>query len=176
MSTVMAIVDNGKIWMGADSFATTKDGERRRMKCIKIFTNGPYLIGYIGSVRTGQVLRPEYFKPPNKIYEFPDKLITHFEKKGCLAVDSDNQCSLHESNLLIATPKGKLYEILVDFQMNEIEDFTAIGSGSSFALGSLYTTRKWGSPKKRIMTALKVAAIYDMQTGPPFIVEEFLED
>jgi len=176
MSTVMAIVDNGKVWMGADSYATTKGGERRRMKCTKIFTNGPYLIGYIGSVRTGQVLRPEYFIAPKKVHGFPDKLITHFEKKKCLAVDPETQCSVFESNLLIATHEGRLYEILVDFQMNEIEDFTSIGSGSNFALGSLYTTRDWSSPKKRILTALKVAAIYDMSTGPPFIVEEFLED
>jgi len=176
MSTVVAIVDNGKVWMGADSYATTKDGERRRMKCNKIFTNGPYLIGYIGSVRVGQVLKPEFFTAPKKVLDFPDKMIAHFESKRCLAVDSESQCSVHESNLLVATTKGKLYEILLDFQMNEIEDFTAIGSGSHFAVGSLYTTRDWSSPKKRIMTALKVAAVYDMATGPPFVVEEFLED
>jgi len=176
MSTVIGLVDNGKVWMGADSFATTKGGERRRMICNKLFTNGPYLIGYIGSVRVGQVVRPEFFTAPKKISDFPDELMTQFEKKKCLAVDSDTQCSIHESNFLIATTEGKLYEILVDFQMNEIEDFTSIGSGSDYALGSLYTTRDWSSPKKRILTALKIAAVYDMSTGPPFVVEEFLED
>ena len=56
MSTVIAIVDDGKIWMGSDSYATTSDGERRRIICKKIFINGPYLIGFVGSVRTGQVI------------------------------------------------------------------------------------------------------------------------
>jgi len=176
MSTVVAIVDNGKVWMGGDSFTTTKDGQRRRIKCIKMFTNGPYLIGFIGSVRTSQVIKPEYFDAPKNLYEFPDKLREQYEKKGCLSIDPDNQTSMQESNILIATHEGKLYEILADFQMNEIEDFTGIGSGSPFALGSLYTTRRWSSPKKRILAALEVASVYDTSTGPPFVIEEFLED
>ena len=176
MSTVIGMVDNGKVWLGADSYATTSEGERRRMVAEKIFTNGPYIIGFIGSVRTGQVVKPEYFKPPEELYQFPDALLAQFKEKGCLAINSDNQCVLQESNFLIGTPDGRLHEILVDFQMNEIEDFTAVGSGSAFALGSLFTTRNQKDPKKRIITALKAASEYDMSTGPPFVIEEFLED
>jgi ATP-dependent protease HslVU (ClpYQ) peptidase subunit len=140
-----------------------------------MFTNGPYLIAFIGSVRSGQVLKPEYFEVPESVYDFPDKMVEQFKKKGCLAISSESQVSVQEANFLIATPNGKLFEVLVDFQINEIEDFTAIGSGSPFALGSLYTTRDWGDHKRRIMTALKVAATYDMSTGPPYTIEEFLE-
>jgi ATP-dependent protease HslVU (ClpYQ) peptidase subunit len=175
MSTVIGIVDDGKVWMGADSYATTTCGERRRIICEKMFINNRYLIGFIGSVRSGQVLRPEYFEVPENIYEFPDKMMEQFKRKGCLAVSSDTHMSTHESNFLIATPNGKLFEILLDFQINEIKDFTAIGSGSPFALGSLYTTKDWGDHKRRIMTAFKVAAAYDMSTGPPYTIEEFLE-
>jgi hypothetical protein len=176
MSTVVGIVKNGKVWMGADSYATTSDGERRRIVCNKIFTNGPYLIGYIGSVRTGQVIKPPWFDPPQDVFDFPDAMMEQFGKKGCLAVNQEDQTSILLSNFLIATPLGKLYELLVDFQMNEIKDFTAIGSGSAHALGSLYTSQKWVSQRKRIMTALKVASVYDTSTGPPFTCTEFLED
>jgi len=176
MSTVIGIVKDGKVWMGADSYATTNDGERRRIICRKIFTNGLFLLGYIGSVRTGQVLKPEYFECPEHLHELPDAIIEQLKEKGCLAINSDTQCIIQESNFLVGTPDGRLFEILVDFQMNEIEDFTVIGSGSAFALGSLYTSRKWQDQEKRIITALKAAAEYDMSTGPPFIVEEFLED
>jgi len=175
MSTVVAIVDKGKVWMGADSYATMEGGQRRRIMCKKMFVNPPYLIGHVGSVRVGQVVKPEYFKAPENILQFPDNLIKHFRKKGCLGIDSDDQTTTNGSNFLIATPYGKLYELLVDFQLNEVEDFTSIGSGSTFALGSLYTTRKKKNHRKRIITALKIAAVYDMQTGPPFIVEEYLE-
>ena len=175
MSTVVAIVDKGKVWMGADSYATMESGERRRMICNKMFVNTPYLIGYVGSVRVGQVVRPEYFEPPENVLEFPDRLIEQFEKKGCLGIDPDDQTSKNASNFLIATPTGKLFEILVDFQINEVKDFTAIGSGSPFALGSLYTTKNKKDSKNRILTALHVAGVYDIHTGPPYVVEEFLE-
>lgn len=175
MSTVIGIVDNGKVWIGADSYATTLSGERRRVMCEKMFMNGSYLIAFIGSVRSGQVLKEGFFDPPENVYEFPDKMIEQFKQKGCLATHSESQTSVQEANFLIATPNGKLFEILLDFQMNEIEDFTAIGSGAPFAIGSLYTTRNWGDHKRRIMTAFKVAATYDMSTGPPYIIEEFLE-
>jgi ATP-dependent protease HslVU (ClpYQ) peptidase subunit len=176
MSTVIGIVDNGKVWMGADSFATTMDGERRRIVCKKIFTNAKYLIGFIGSVRTGQVIRPEYFTPPDDIMELPDAMFEQFTKKGCISINRESQVPLMEGNFLIATPDGKLFEILVDFQMNEIEDHTAIGSGSNFAVGSLYTTRNIADHKKRLLVALEAAALYDTSTGPPFIIEEFLEE
>lgn len=175
MSTVIGIVDDGKIWMGADSYATTPSGERRRIICEKMFMNGPYLIAFVGSIRSGQVLKPNSFKAPENIYDFPDRMVEQFKKKGCLVVSPESQTSVQEANFLITTPNGKLFEVLLDFQMNEIEDFTAIGSGSPFALGSLYTTRDWGDHKRRIMTAFKVAATYDMSTGPPYIIEEFLE-
>ncbi len=176
MSTVVGIVKNGKVWLGADSYATTSDGERRRIICNKIFVNGPYLMGYIGSVRTGQVLAPREFDPPENVLDFPDFMINQFKEKGCIAVQSDNQVILQEGNTLIATLTGELYEVLADFQINQVKDFTAIGSGSMFAVGSLYTTRKSSNTKKRILTALEVASVYDMSTGPPFVVEEFSEN
>jgi ATP-dependent protease HslVU (ClpYQ) peptidase subunit len=174
MSTVIAIKRKGRIWMGADGFATTSDGERRRVICKKIFKNGPYLIGWIGSVRTGQTVKPEYFKAPKNVFDFPDRLLEHFKEKKCLATNTDDLCSITGSNFLIATPKGRLFEILVDFQMNEIRDFVSIGSGSPYALGSLYTTRKLKNSKKRIRKALKAATVYDTATGPPHLIKEYL--
>lgn len=175
MSTVVGIVNKGKVWMGADSYASMDSGERRRIICNKIFVNPPYLIGYVGSVRVGQTLKPGYFDPPENVFDLPDKIIKQFKKKGCLGIDSDDQTIKHASNFLIATPNGKLFEILVDFQINEVKDFTSIGAGSAFALGSLYTTRKKKDPRKRIMTALEIASVYDIHTGPPFMIEEYLE-
>jgi len=175
MSTVIGIVNSGKVLIGADSYATNSDGEKRRIKCKKIFINGPYLIGYIGSIRSGQVLKPEYFKPPKNIFDFPDKMIEQFEKNGCLGRNSETGIYLMESNFLIGTSNGKLFEILVDFQMSEIKDYTCIGSGSSYAFGSLYTTEAWKDSKKRILTALEASGTYDMSTGPPYIIEEILK-
>jgi len=176
MSTVVGIVNNGKVWMGADSFATTIDGERRRTVCNKLFINGPYLFGHTGSVRPGQVLRRQFFTPPKNVLELPDCIRDHLKKKECLIINPDTQTQLLEGNFLIATNHGKLYEFLSDFQMNEVIDHTAIGSGAPFSLGSLYTTRKVYNNTHRLKVALHAAAVYDLHTGPPFIIKEFLED
>lgn len=175
MSTIIGIIDNGKIWMGSDSYATTADGERRRILNRKMFYNAPYLIGHVGGIRAGQVIRSEYFDPPENIFEFPDKLREQMNNKGCLATNPDDHTSMQSSNFLIANQNGQLFEILSDFQINEVVDFVAIGSGSPYALGSLWTTRSWSDSKRRIIAALKAATTYDMSTGPPYIIEEFLE-
>ena len=65
--------------------------------------------------------------------------------------------------------QGKLYEILVDFQINQVAEYDAIGAGASFAFGALYTMRKTNlKPEQRIKIALEAAAEFDTSTGPPF--------
>ena len=117
MSTVIGVVQDGKVWMGVDSYATTADGDRRHMIVEKMFVNGPYLIGYIGAVRNGQVLKAHCFDPPENVLDFPDLIIDQFRKKGCLGTTPETQTVMQEGNLLIATMDGKLYEILMDFQI-----------------------------------------------------------
>jgi len=173
MSTVIGIVENGEVYIGADSLASTEDGDVRPMKCKKIFKNGPYLFGFIGSVRGGQVLYPDYFEPPENIMEMPDAIIKQLSEKGCLIM-SEQQQSLQACNFLIGY-KGKLYEILVDFQLTEIENYTAIGSGSCYAFGSLHTTEKMKddfTPLMRLELALEAAEEFSTSTRRPFIYEQ----
>jgi ATP-dependent protease HslVU (ClpYQ) peptidase subunit len=173
MSTVVAIVENKKVYMGADSLASTEEGDVRPIKCTKIFRNGPYLIGFIGSVRGGQILYPEFFKPPKKISEMPDAIIAQSEEKGCLII-SEQSTKLHACNYLIGF-KGKLYEILVDFQMTEIESYTSVGSGSYYAFGSLHTTESMKddfTPPMRMELALEAAEAFSTGTRRPFYYEE----
>lgn len=173
MSTVVGIVEDGKVYIGADSLASTEDGDARPMKCKKIFKNGPYLFGFIGSVRGGQVLYPHYFKPPKDIMDLPDAIIEQLTQKGCLAVGEQQQ-SLQACNFLIGYKK-KLYEILIDFQLTEIESYSAIGSGSYYAFGSLHTTEKMKeefTPLMRMELALEAAEEFSTGTRRPFIYEQ----
>lgn len=169
MSTVVAIKDKDKVWMGCDSFATTENGERRPIVANKIVKNGKYLLGVIGSIRGSQLLSPHYFKPPANILDFPVKVIDIFRDNGCLTV-TDTTVYEQSCNILIAF-KGKLYELMVDFQLNEIIQYSSVGSGSLFAFGSLHSTQGTTlTPYERIMKALEAAACFDMSTGPPFLV------
>jgi ATP-dependent protease HslVU (ClpYQ) peptidase subunit len=173
MSTVVGLKTKNGVWIGADSRASTEEGEIRPVVANKIITNGPYLIGFIGSVRGGQIIRKEYFKPPKDPFDWPDALIEQCQKKSCIAT-GDPQTAIMLCNYLVADYRsGKLYEILIDFQMNEIEEMTAIGSGSPFAFGSLFTTRELNiKGEERVMYALQAAATFDSATGAPFIVHK----
>lgn len=169
MSCVIGIVKDKRVWIGAENCASTGNGERKYTKLKKIFKNGPYLIGFIGDVRPGQVIMPDW-KPPKDIKDFPDALIEIFTQKGCIGVDSEAQTSIQSTNFLVAF-KNRLYEILIDFQMNEIDTYTAIGAGSEFAIGSLYTTNSMKfSPKKRITLALDAAVHHNTSCAGPYII------
>lgn len=173
MSTVVGVKTDDEIWIGADSRASTEEGEVRPFTANKTFRNGPYLIGFIGSVRGGQLIRPEYFTAPKKVTDWPDAIINQLEKKYCLSV-SENQTSIMTCNFIIADSRdNKLYEILLDFQMNEIDEISAIGSGSSYAFGSLHSTKELNiKGKDRVLYALKAAACFDAATGEPFKIEK----
>ena len=172
MSCVVSIVKNGKIYMGADGFATTGDGEKRSIVANKLYFNREYLIGYTGSVRTGQVLGPGKFDPPAKIEDFADEAREHLYEKGCV-MNSDEHGQIQGSNFLIGF-QGKIYELLIDFQLNETRgDCNSIGAGATYAFGSLYTTgfAKNITPHGRIMMALNAASNYANSCGPPFMYE-----
>jgi len=170
MSCVVGLLQNGKLYLGSDGIATTEDGERRPIICVKIFTNKDYLIGYTGSVRHGQLLGPKCFDPPSSIYDFPDQIREAYEKKGAILLNENGQ-QMFSSNILIGH-KGRLFELLIDFQMNEVYgNFTSIGSGAAYAMGSLFATKKWKSPEKRIINALNAASEYDRSCGEPFTIE-----
>lgn len=172
MSTVIGIKHGKDVWIGSDSRGTTEDGCVRSGDCIKVFRNAEYLIGFIGTVRGGQILMPPFFDPPDQIEWFPDALREHVADKGCMIVE-DNHCQAQLCNFLIGH-KGKLFEILSDFHMGMIKSFTAIGSGSHFAYGSLQTTKLMGmkGPEERLMMALKTAAHFDVSTAKPFKIHK----
>jgi ATP-dependent protease HslVU (ClpYQ) peptidase subunit len=95
----------------------------------------------------------------------------HCREKGCL-VTVDDQTEAWVSNLVIAS-EGKLYEVLVDFHVSLVERFTAIGSGSSYALGSLRTTQELNiDPIKRIELAMLCAMEFDASTGGELVIEK----
>jgi ATP-dependent protease HslVU (ClpYQ) peptidase subunit len=173
MSTVVGIVEDGKVYLGADSLASTEEGDARPMKCKKIFRNGQYLIGFIGSVRGGQIFYPNYFKPPKDIMELPDAMLLQAQEKGCLLTGEQSQ-SLHGCNFLIGYKK-KLYEIMIDFQLIEVDDYTTIGGGACYAFGALHTLYQMKDdfePLMRIELALKAAEEFSTTTRGPFYYDQ----
>ena len=171
MSCVIGLLHDGKVYVASDGIATTDDGEKRPIVANKIFTNKNYIIGFTGSVRTGQLAGPKFFDPPENIYDLPDALREKLGEKGSLVISSDTQQHLNACNYIIAY-RGRLFEMLMDFQLNEIMgSYSAIGSGAPYAMGALFASRNINFPERRLKTALKAACEYDMCCGLPFTIE-----
>jgi len=168
MSCVVGLIEDSHVYIGADGFATTDEGERRPIIANKIIRNKNYLIGYTGSVRTGQIVSPHYFDPPEKIEDFAEELREHLYAKGCVAT-AEGGISMQTSNFLIAS-EGRLFEVLMDFQLNEVMgNYTAIGSGGAYAMGAMYVLSKVRlDPVSKLELALKAAAEFHTSCGPPF--------
>lgn len=178
MTCLIGVIQNGKAHIGADGYATTDDCERKPIICRKIFKSGKYVVAFAGNIRTGQLLYPESgFEFPDDIYQIPNSMylwLREFENVG----KDDNQMAIIASNFMIAT-RDKIYEILMDMQISEIDPevgYTALGSGTPYAMGSLETTKGTKmSAKKRIQLAFDVAHTYVKNCGPPYQVYSYLE-
>ena len=172
MSCVIGLVHKKKVYLASDGLASTEDGDTRPINAVKLFRKGSYLLGYAGSIRIGQIIQRGTFKLPTKIWGWPDIIREQITKKGAITKD-DAQADAQTSNFVIGY-KGKLYEMLSDFQMNEInkKGYTAIGAGSTIALGSLYTTADldW-EPEDRLYKALNAATEFARACGPPFTIK-----
>lgn len=167
MSCVVGINDNGTIYMGADS-AATNELELRSFGD-KIFQNRSVMIGFCGFIRPGQTLSPGQWTPPKAIEEFPDSLREIFDRKGCLRIVEGIE--LTDCEFMFGYKK-KLFEIGADFHISfPKENYSAIGSGKYYALGSLYETSKTEmSPEDRIIEALECASYFSPTVRGPFTV------
>jgi ATP-dependent protease HslVU (ClpYQ) peptidase subunit len=174
MSCVVGLLHEGDVYIGADGFATTEDGERRPIVANKIIRNKHYLIGYTGSVRTGQIVDPHYFEPPDDIQDLAEALREHLYAKGCVAT-AEGGISMQTCNFLVGY-KDQLYEILMDFQLNKVMgNFTAVGSGASYAMGAMHVlnkTYRLMTPENKLEFALEAAAKFHTSCGPPFSYEK----
>lgn len=172
MSCVIGLVDKNKVYFGSDGIATTEDGDARPVHSIKIFKRGSFLLGFTGSIRTGQIIQRGQYTLPKTIWGWPDLIREQITKKGAI-VRIEGEVEIQSSNFIIGH-RGKLYELLADFQLNEVNQrgYTAIGSGATIALGSLFTTEEYDiRPRERIQKALEASTEFAKTCGPPFTIE-----
>jgi ATP-dependent protease HslVU (ClpYQ) peptidase subunit len=100
-----------------------------------------------------------------------DVIQDKFVEKGCVAQTED--CGILQLCNFLIGYKGKLFEIMSDFQMSEVSGtFTAVGSGTAYAMGALYVMQKTSAtPENKIIKALEAASCFVTTVGPPFLIE-----
>lgn len=170
MTCIVGVEHAGKVYIGGDSAGVVGlDVSVRADE--KVFRRGSYVFGFTSSFRMGQILRycgklPRPFGTDLHKFMctvFVDSLVRLFkkyrfgtEKKG---------------GTFLVGVNGSLFEIQSDFQVaKSVDSFTAIGCGDMIALGSLYATRTWKDPNKRIMNALSASERYSGGVCSPFRV------
>lgn len=177
MTCIVGVEHAGGVTIGGDAAASSDNLTGCRVGS-KVFRVGPYLIGYTSSFRMGDLLRYALQPPAPKTPKHLDRqMVTEFIdsvreclKDGGYARTTDQQESAGE--FLVAVT-GRLYEIGSDYQVGRpLEGYTAIGSGSLLAIGSLATTADSKlTPRQRAVAALNASARHDPFVNPPFTVK-----
>lgn len=182
MTCIVGIENDEGAWIGGDSAAS--DGNNMRITGLsKVAYIGRGLtIGYSSSFRLGNLVheRLVYEIPSDVIWRytatFVDKFIPALRKvlkdEGYMKVENNEETG---GFLLVGSVYG-IWEIACDLQVQYYTNgLYAIGSAEQVALGSLYSTRRWRDPVKRLEEALKAASEYTPWVRPPFTVLKMKE-
>lgn len=143
MTCIAGVVDRGRVVIGGDS-AGCAGWDLTVRADAKVFRNGPYLFGFTGSFRMGQLLRYGFDPPtppalPEDLFGF---LCTRFIdavrdalKAGGYASKEDERES---GGTFLVGVRGRLFRIDSDYQVGEShQPYDAVGCGANVALGYL---------------------------------------
>lgn len=183
MTAIVGLVHAGTVYLGGDSAGVSGYSLTVRADT-KVFSNGPYVMGFTSSFRMGQLLRYS-FEPPKWMGQgveetrdvsrfmattFIDAVRETLKKGGWLKKDSEQE----EGGTFLVGARGRLFEIHSDFQVGEAADgFAAVGCGHELALGALHATAKSRmKPERRLRLALQAAERHSAGVRSPFAFVE----
>jgi len=170
MTAIAGITQDRKVYMGADSAISTEEFVGR-IVTPKIFKKKGLLIGGAGTSRCWTLIKNNLFPRVRQKKELAIDYIESAVVSGIRKVIKESGAPLEGYSFLIGY-RGSLFEVTDDWGVCEyIENYAAIGSGYLPCLGSLYTTRHWKDPVKRINVALEASAKFVPSVEGPFIVE-----
>lgn len=174
MTCIVGVVEDGHVILGGDSMGSDGFTKQTRVDP-KVFRRGPFVIGFCGSFRMGQVLRFKLRIPdhPRDMDDY-EYMVTAFvdSVRECLmtaGVGKKNEDNTEEGGTFLVGYKGKLYVIEEDYQVGVVgDDFDCVGAGHEIAKGAMYAQSGQVSGRRRIRKALEAAAKFSVSVGPPF--------
>lgn len=175
MTCIVGIVDNGIVYMGADSIGSNGWTKTQRSDK-KIHRVGEMLFGFTGSYRMAQILA--YSFTPNP--QTPEQTVDQYMRSTFIDAVRDaltkggytiKENGREEGGSFLVGYRGRLFHVENDFQVGECSDgYDACGSGALHALATLYNL-PYLPPRKRILAALKTAEHFIISVGGPFHIE-----
>jgi len=178
MTCIIGYVADKKVYIGADSAGV--DGYDMSIRADeKVFTSGPFIMGFTTSFRMGNILR--YCTSPNEqsskqtdheylCTTFIDHIMAQFKTGGFSEINNNVVSGGH----FLLGYKGNLYKVESDFQVGHtIFNYDAIGCGGNYALGCLCALESSSiDPKDKIILALKAAEKFSAGVSGPFHILE----
>jgi len=148
---------------------------------LKVFHNGPFMIGYTSSFRMAQLLQYQLDTDQLEAQHEDESDVAYlvrvvveairelFKDHGFAEIESN----VERGGVFMIAYRGKLYEVHANYQVFRRRDrYAAIGCGQHYAEGALYITGQQGfTPATRIELALEAAAKYSAYVRPPFHLE-----
>ena len=180
MTCIVGLVHNGVTYIGADSLGSTPytKAVRKDKKVFHLKNSDKVIIGAVHSFRMTQLLmfadniiderdiKDDLINYEYMVTKFIPNVIDLFEKNGFSRIDQNEKVG----GRFLVGYKDRLFDIDTDFQVGEnLCGYSALGSGSDFAMGSLYSTEGMiDDPITRIHMALQAATQFAVGVEPPF--------
>lgn len=178
MTVVVGIVHNNVVHMAADTQASSCYVKHTISSKVFYITNGKekLLIGFCGTLRLMQIVKYHLVVPEHQEGDSDEEyLCTAFISRlrhACVLHGFsviDNSEEKFSSGSILVGYRGKLFVIENNFQVMEIVDnYTAIGSGMEFSLGSLHTSEDYTNiltPLDRLSAAIYAACEFCPSVG-----------
>lgn len=170
MTCIVGITDGNTVYMGGDRGGSDNETIISLARP-KIFVNGDWLIGYSGNMGNGQLL--EFITLPAVGEDDDPYRLLRMEvvEEIKSALDTYGSSNEDDGTDILIGCKGRLFEMTIgEWGVAEVLE-TAIGSGGTFALGSLYTSLYYTySNKERIEHAINAAITYSPTCQGPIDV------
>ena len=179
MTTIAAITDGKKVYLGADSGITDGEFIGRSMQP-KVFKIGDLLIGYCGSIRAANIVRYEIDLPtrPEQIDEL-EWISRYFVDAVRIALadngypDSEKEEDRNSFGMIVGV-NGRIFEVEYNFSVIEWDsDWMAVGSGGKYAIGALDALSMYTGPtdeQERLELAIGFAINNDPSSHGPVVV------
>ncbi len=177
MTCIAGLVDNGDVYIGADSAGVNDRFDLTVRADEKVFRNGEFLFGFTSSFRMGQLLRHQLSPPAHPSGMSVDRYMVHE------LVDAIREClkaggyqrtkeGVDTGGTFIVAYRGRLFTVENDYQVAcQVEPFCAVGCGYAYARGVLYELRNAKMPPRtKILHALNAAEHFSAGVRGPFKV------
>lgn len=172
MSLIVAIHDKDRFVFGADKQSSVAGGKEHTATKIWCANDMPGLIlGSVGSRRVSQIIQYSDIIDKNYLQETLDTdfivnslvpvLMGTLKNMGVIVDPPEDAAIPRRPNSFLVAYKDKGWCIWNDFSVSEINGYTALGSGSDLAKGSLYSTGNL-NPFQRAVLSIGAASESDL--------------